>query len=331
MARATQDGRGAKDAARDRHHPPAALREAELPVRERRGAPRAGDPHVLPTQQGTLGEPARSADRPGQRRGGPLPQGASETRGGGERRSGRAGTKPRSDPGSPSDDAFFASRVLYEVLIAFLAGTSAAGLTHAELESQLDRDGRELICQLYQDHPDLRAKNEERLNDVVATGGAPHRAVEANHTRPLSTIFGSVCVRRLAYRHRGEENLYPADAALNLPEEVHSHGLRKLSAIESTRGSFEEAREAIRRASGVEVGKRQVEQLAQRSAVDFEDFYETTAHEAVEGTDVRAIVKSCGSKVSLRRRRTHLRCRCRCRCRVLRSSSCRSFLVACRR
>ena len=232
---------------------------------------------------------------------------------------------------SPSDDAFFASRVLYEGLIAFLAGTSAAGLTHAELESQLDRDGRELICQLYQDHPDLRAKNEERLNDVVATGGAPHRAVEANHTRPLSTIFGSVCVRRLAYRHRGEENLYPADAALNLPEEVHSHGLRKLSAIESTRGSFEEAREAIRRASGVEVGKRQVEQLAQRSAVDFEDFYETTAHEAVEGTDVRAIVKSCGSKVSLRRRRTHLRCRCRCRCRVLRSSSCRSFLVACRR
>ena len=64
------------------------------------------------------------------------------------------------------------------------------------------------------------------------------------------------------------------------------------------RGSFEEAREAIRRASGVEVGKRQVEQRAQRSAVDFEDFYETTAHEAVEGTDVRAIVKSCGSKIS---------------------------------
>jgi ribosomal protein S9 len=103
-----------------------------------------------------------------------------------------------------------------------------------------------------------------------------------------------VSVRRLAYRHRGEENLYPADAALNLPQELHSHGFRELSAIESTRGSFEEAKEAIRRASGVEVGKRQVEQLAQRSAVDFEDFYEAAEHQALDEGDV--LVLSCDGK-----------------------------------
>lgn len=191
-------------------------------------------------------------------------------------------------------DAFCASRDRFEAVVGYLRGSDALGLTHAELESRLSTDMREVVRQLYQDHLDLRAKNEERLDDVVAAGGAPHRAVEADHERPLSTIFGSVTVRRLAYRHRGEENLYPADAALNLPEEVHSHGLRELSAVESTRGSFEEAKEAIRRASGVEVGKRQVEQLAQRSAVDFEDFYEAAEHEAVDDTDV--LVLSCDGK-----------------------------------
>ena len=200
--------------------------------------------------------------------------------------------KPAAEITGP--DAFCASREHFEAVVGYLRGPDALRLEHAELEARLAADMREVIRQLFQDHLDLRAKNEERRGDVVAAGGAPHRAVEADHERPLSTIFGSVTVRRLAYRRRGEENLYPADAALNLPEEVHSHGLRELSAIESTRGSFEEAKEAIRRSSGVEVGKRQVEQLAQRSAVDFEDFYEAADREAVDDTDV--LVLSCDGK-----------------------------------
>ncbi len=192
-------------------------------------------------------------------------------------------------------DAFSASRDRFEAIVGYLWGPDALRLEHAELESKLSVDMREVIRQLYQDHLDLRAGNEERLDDIVAAGGVPHRTVETDHDRPLSTIFGSVTVRRLAYRHRGEENLYPADAALNLPEELHSHGLRELSAIESTRGSFEEARDAIRRASGAALGKRQVEQLAQRSAVDFEEFYETARHEAVDDAD-DALVISCDGK-----------------------------------
>jgi hypothetical protein len=85
--------------------------------------------------------------------------------------------------------------------------------------------------------------------------------------------LGAVDVTRLAYRRRGQANLCPADAALNLPRELHSHGLRELSAIESSRGSFEDASDAIRRVSGVRLGKRQLEQLAARAAADFEAFY----------------------------------------------------------
>jgi hypothetical protein len=37
-------------------------------------------------------------------------------------------------------------------------------------------------------------------------------------------------VSRIAYRSPGRSNVHPLDAALNLPEEKHSHGLRRLAA-----------------------------------------------------------------------------------------------------
>ena len=97
--------------------------------------------------------------------------------------------------------------------------------------------------------------------------------VETGHVRALETVFGTVMVERLAYRAPGVGNLYPADATLNLPVERHSHGLRKLAALEASRGSFDDAVAAICRQTGQRLGKRQVEELAGLAAMDFEDFY----------------------------------------------------------
>jgi hypothetical protein len=69
------------------------------------------------------------------------------------------------------------------------------------------------------------------------------------------------------------QNLCPADAVLNLPSGRHSAGLARLAAVEASRGSFADARAAIERASGVRLGKRQVEHLARAAAVDTEAFY----------------------------------------------------------
>ena len=82
-----------------------------------------------------------------------------------------------------------------------------------------------------------------------------------------------VSVERLAYRAPGVGNLHPADATLNLPVERHSHGLRKLCALEAARGSFADAVDAIGRQTGRRLGKRQVEELASLAAMDFEAFY----------------------------------------------------------
>ncbi len=295
MSRATQGGhRGAEDAARDRRHPPPALREAELPVREWRGAPRAGDPHLLRAEQGTLGEPARRADRAGHDRDGSLPQGAPEARDRGERRAGEAGGSAESPLSRGDDAAFCASEARFFDLATFLGGRDAAGLTHEELEARLEADGRALLRQLFQDHLDLRARCERRVEDVVDARGVAHRASEADHRRGLKTIFGEVSVTRLAYRAKDQENLHLQDAALNLPRERHSHGLRERCAIEATRGSYDEAQAALERATGVVLGKRQVEELAQRAGADVETFYEQTDRAAAADTD--ALVISCDGK-----------------------------------
>src|SRR5664279_4070400 len=125
-------------------------------------------------------------------------------------------------------EGFAASRLLFAGLCTFLDGERAGALDHGALEEALAERGRELLRQLYQDHLDLRAEREGRLA-VVDTDGVSRTSVEPGHHRGLATVFGTVQVRRMAYRRRGQPNLHPADAMLNLPTERHSHGLRRLA------------------------------------------------------------------------------------------------------
>lgn len=196
-------------------------------------------------------------------------------------------------------EAAEASVAQFAKVRGFLAGDSAAGLEHSELEAYIHTEGFELLRLLLQDHFDLRAAQEERLAEVVDAGGVAHGAVEVGHQRPLATIVGTVVVGRSAYRHRGRENLYPADAALNLPRERHSHGLRQLAAIESSRGSFSEARDAIERATGVRVAKRQVESLAQSAAIDFGSFYEAEERPVAQQGEV-IVISADGKGIVMR-------------------------------
>jgi len=171
------------------------------------------------------------------------------------------------------DEAFAQSRKCFRELEDWMASGEAAGLQHGELEEQLDVRGRELLRQLFQDRLDLTAAREERWHDVTGPDGVPRTRAERGRTRPLVTRFGQVTVSRIAYRSPGRSNVHPLDAALNLPEEKHSHGLRKLAAVEAARGSIEAAGDAVVRATGVRIGKRQLEELARRAAAHVDAFY----------------------------------------------------------
>jgi hypothetical protein len=165
------------------------------------------------------------------------------------------------------------SRACFESITSWLDGAEAGGLEHGGLEEQLGARARELTRLLYQDHLDLRAAREQRLEEVAGTDGVTRTRSETGHQRALATVFGEVTVTRIACRAPGAANLHPADAALNLPEEKHSHGLRRLAATEALRGSREQARQAIRRAAGVRIGKRQAEQLAVAAATGIDAFW----------------------------------------------------------
>jgi hypothetical protein len=186
-----------------------------------------------------------------------------------------------------AEDAFGASRAAFEALTATLGSDEAGGWTCDQLEDHVQAHGRELLRRLLQDHLDPRALRERhavqrarqqgQLKPVTDAQGICHGAVEPGHTRRLATVVGTVQVARCAWRADGARNLHPADAALNLPERLHSHTLQRHAAVEAVRGSFEAAHQAITRACGNVAGKRQVEQLTVAVAADIDAFYQVAA------------------------------------------------------
>jgi hypothetical protein len=87
---------------------------------------------------------------------------------------------------------------------------------------------------------------------------------------------------------------------LNLPTEHHSHGLRRLAAVEASRGSFEEAGEAVERATGTHVAKRQIETLARTAAADVEEFYATPRAVAEVGPTDVVVISADGKGIVMR-------------------------------
>jgi hypothetical protein len=194
-------------------------------------------------------------------------------------------------------DPFERARELFERQLAWAGGPQAAGLEHGELEARLTLDARELFCQVFQDHLDLRAMREQPLGRApIGADGVRRGCVERGRDRSLHTVFGEVAVSRIAYRAKAHSNLCPADGALNLPVEKHSHGLRRSCAVEAARGSYEEAQLALERGCGQRLGKRQVEALAIAAAVDFESFYAQRTAAAAAAAAGELMVLSCDGK-----------------------------------
>ena len=111
------------------------------------------------------------------------------------------------------------------------------------------------------------------MPEVIGEDQVTRRHAEFGQERLLATVFGQVSVCRIGYRAKGAHSRYPADAALNLPAGKYSHGLRRLVAQAAAQGSFEHAQAAVQTATGLTIGKRQVEALAAAAAADIDAFY----------------------------------------------------------
>lgn len=159
----------------------------------------------------------------------------------------------------------------FQELIKFLRDGAGRELGHTTLEALLKGEGRELMRELFQAQIDHRGPGEAA--QPVAGADGVERAQARVHERGLTTVFGEVRVQRLGYGAPGVESLHPLDAELNLPVEEYSLGVRRLVAESAAQVSFEASAERVLQETGKQIGKRQVEELAQRAAVDFESFY----------------------------------------------------------
>src|SRR5690349_1511160 len=106
--------------------------------------------------------------------------------------------------------------------------------------------------------------------------GVPRTRAERGHDRPVVTRLGEVRVRRIAYRSgiKGAGSLFPRDAVLNLPPCGYSWQVQRLAEMFARSGSYEQAREFVLAATGVAIGKRQLEQITVAAAADAERFYQ---------------------------------------------------------
>jgi hypothetical protein len=168
---------------------------------------------------------------------------------------------------------FAAAEEKFRELVARLGDRESRRMTHSELETLIAAEGREIHRRLLQGHLDLRA-SEEQIQRSVRGADEVERTHHRRRARGLLTVFGLVTAMRMTYGGRRHGSLVPLDGSLNLPEELHSHGLRRLAAIEAARGSFDATVEAVERATGTRLAKRQAEELVERAAQDFDAFYD---------------------------------------------------------
>jgi hypothetical protein len=159
--------------------------------------------------------------------------------------------------------------------LARLAGQAGRAVTLDAMEVLVIGQGRELLRGLVQLSLDTQAAGEARLPQVTGTDGVPRTRAERGHDRPVVTRLGRVRVRRIAYRSgvRGAGSLFPRDAVLNLPPLGYSWALQRLAQMFCRAGSYEQAHEFVLAATGVSIGKRQLEQITMAAAADAERFY----------------------------------------------------------
>ena len=160
----------------------------------------------------------------------------------------------------------------FEEIVEQLRGKEAQRLRHDALEGLIEVNGREVLRRLLQGHMDERSQRRVSEPVIDAQGQThPHKRM---HRRGLKTIFGEISVEREGYGGIGLESLHPLDTELNLPKGLYSHTVSKRVAVAAAKESFDEVIAEITQHSGVEMHKRQVEELAERAAQDFEAFYE---------------------------------------------------------
>ena len=191
---------------------------------------------------------------------------------------------------SPELGAFLPSQEIFNHVVEAIASKDALGLSHDALEDLIEEETRPLLLQLFCDNVNLRGALEAAQAQLAETDAPvgqdgierPHRRATM---RVLNTIFGKAEIGRLNYTSRDSSGgLRPLDAQLNLPHNSYSFGVRKRACILAMDLAYGSATEKLLSVGGVDLGKRQMEELVERASMDFEGFYEQRHAQAAKNS-----------------------------------------------
>lgn len=160
----------------------------------------------------------------------------------------------------------------FEHIICFLDSGKGSSMDMSQLEKELEERGRELMRTLLQDYLDKRSPGTS--SGLVLDVDGIRRTERPDQEREIETVFGRVSLSRMGYAEKGHRSLHPLDGELNLPPDLYSLELQHRVAEEAAKNSFEEVVATIDKTTGGHVPKRQAEEVAKRSARDFDAFYQ---------------------------------------------------------
>jgi len=149
------------------------------------------------------------------------------------------------------------------------------GKNLTRLEQLIEKEGREILRTLLEEC--IRMQGLGKVEGSVIGKDEIARTHQRVRSKIVTTVFGDVEIDRIIYSYPECESLSPKEATLNLPFNSYSHELAKRVAKEAAKGSFQQAIESIKEYTGVEVPKRQAEEIIIQSARDFRNFYEQNA------------------------------------------------------
>jgi hypothetical protein len=178
-------------------------------------------------------------------------------------------------PAADLEDALFAGvRQHLESLIGWARSEEALALEHDQFEGTTLAGGFEVMRLFTEAHMAVRTAREQRRADVAGADGNRRRSTEAGQEHTRIMVYGPVRTSRIAYKRHRKPNLYPQDRELNwAAAHSYSAGVVRRVALAAAIVPFEQAAAQVSAAGAITIGKRQAEELAVGTVVDFEAFY----------------------------------------------------------
>ncbi len=122
-----------------------------------------------------------------------------------------------------ADDAFTAALARFSTTYGWLRA-DAMDLAHGDIEQHVLLASREIERRMLQAHFGLRARREFEAPRPPDVADDAEACVQACN---LDTVVGRVRLTRRAWKRKGTPTIRPPDAAIDLPREVCSSGVRR--------------------------------------------------------------------------------------------------------